>query len=120
MQIGALWYSPVLFAKPWMAEVGITKEEFSEKQKTAYKGYAVSIVASIIIVLTLAVVVQLAGATAALDGLVLGLFAGIGLVATTQAANYSFESKTVRHYLINVGYPVVAFAVIGILLALWD
>ena len=117
---GALWYSPLLFARPWMDANGITEEDIRERQSEAYKGYAVSIVASAIIVFTLAIVIQLAGARSAADGFVLGLYAGIGFVATTQASNYTFETRPIRLYLINVGYPVVAFAAIGVLLASWD
>jgi hypothetical protein len=91
-----------------------------EHKDEAYIGYAVSVVASVFIVFSLAVVVQLARATSAADGLLLGLYAGIGFVAATQAANYTFEARPIRLYLINVGYPVVTFALIGILLALWD
>ncbi|MBI2935798.1 MAG: DUF1761 domain-containing protein, partial [Chloroflexi bacterium] len=27
MVAGALWYSPLLFARPWMKEVGMTEED---------------------------------------------------------------------------------------------
>ena len=120
MAVGALWYSPVAFAKDWMAMTGVTKEYMEEHKDEAYIGYAVSVVASVFIVFSLAVVVQLARAISAADGLLLGLYAGIGFVAATQAANYTFEARPIRLYLINVGYPVVTFALIGILLALWD
>ena len=29
--LGAIWYSPVLFAKPWMAMVGIHKDAANKK-----------------------------------------------------------------------------------------
>ncbi len=117
---GALWYSPVLFANPWGRMTGLTREVIAQRGAQVYKGYAISIVASIVIVLVLAVLVQATGATTALDGLTLGLLAGIGLVATNQASAYAFEGRPLSLYLINVGYPVVAFAGIGVLLALWQ
>ena len=92
-----------------------------EKHKDeAYLGYAVSVVASVFIVFSLAVVVHLARAISAADGLLLGLYAGIGFVAATQATSYTFEARPMRLYLINIGYPVVTFAIVGTLLALWD
>ena len=120
MGVGALWYSPFAFAGPWMKLTGITEEYLEENKDEAYKGYAVSVVASAFIVFALAVVVQLARANSAADGLVLGLYAGVGFVAATQAANYTFEARPIRLYLINIGYPVVSFAVIGTVLALWN
>jgi hypothetical protein len=120
MAAGALRYSPLLFAKPWMAEVGIAPEQMRPKGSAAYRGYALSILASIVIVLTLAILAQLTGATSAAEGAGLGLLGGIGFVATTQAANYSFESRSRRLYLINVGYSVVGFVLFGVLLAVWQ
>ena len=119
MAAGALWYSPVLFSNAWLAAIGKTKEEIQEQGSPA-QGYAVAIVASIVIVLAMAVFVQLAKASTWADGLALGLLAGAGFVATTAGAQYAFESRPLRLYLINTGYPLVSFAVIGIVLALWD
>ena len=119
MAAGALWYSPLLFAKPWMSQTGITREYMQEHKAEQYQGYFASIFASIIIVFTLALLVQLTFAETAWDGLVLGLFAGVGFVGTTQLTNYTFEAKSMSLYLINVGYPVLAFAGMGILLAVW-
>ncbi len=119
MGVGALWYSPVLFAKAWMKENNFTEEQLRE-DGGAYRGYAVSIVASIVMMLALAILVQATGASEPLDGLLLGLLAGVGLVAATQAPNYTFESKSIRHYAINTGYHVVVFAIVGVMMAVWQ
>ena len=120
MALGALWYSPILFANPWMATTGITKEYIDEHKDQAMKGYAVSIVASTVFVLGLAVMVQVSGAADLAEGLAVGAIAGVGFVATTQAANYTFENRPLKLYLINIGYSVVGFAIIGALLGAWD
>ena len=119
MITGGLWYSPLLFARPWMAETGITMESISEDRAGMIRGYVASVIASIAIVFAMSVLVEATDASGAVDGLLVGLLAGIGFVATTQLANYAFESRTVRAYAINVGYPVVSFLLIGLLLALW-
>ena len=115
---GALWYSPLLFANVWMAENGFTKEQIQELGG-AWKGYVVSIVGSIISVLALAVVIQLTGAIDFGDGLIIGLFGGVAFVATAMASNYIFESRSLKLYLINVGYPVLVLAINGVILATW-
>lgn len=121
MVLGALWYSPLLLGKPWMAATGITVETIQEAGKgEQYKGYAIAVVVSIVLVVVLALLTQSLGIDEPLDGLVLGLVAGIGLVAASQAPNYSFEGRSVRLFLINLGYSVVGFAVIGVLLAVWQ
>ena len=119
MALGALWYG-ALFANPWMAATGITKEYIKEHKDQEYRGYAVSIVASIIFVLGLAALVDATGAEELAEGLALGLIAGVGFVATTQAANYAFENRPLKLYLINIGYSVVGFAIIGALLGAWQ
>ena len=121
MVLGALWYSPILLGKPWMAATGITMEGIEEAGKgEQYKGYAIAVVVSIVLVLALALLTQGLGIDEPLDGLVLGLVAGVGLVAASQAPNYSFEGRSLRLFLINLGYSVVGFAVIGVLLASWQ
>ena len=115
---GALWYGP-LFVNQWMAENGFTTEQL-EQAGEAWKGYVVSIVAAIVTVFILAVLVQLTGADEFAEGLLIGMITGVGFIATSQAANYTFESRSLKLYLINTGYPVVALAINGVILAVWQ
>ena len=119
MIVGAVWYSPLLFARPWMAANGFTEEQI-KAQGSATRGYIVSVIASIVIAFAIALFAQATGADAAIDGLLLGLAAGVGFVATTSAANYIFESRPLKLYLINAGYPVVSFTLIGLLIGAWQ
>ena len=115
---GALWYSPLLFANVWMELNGFTKEQLQEAGQ-AWQGYVVSIVGSIISVLVLALLIDLTGADDLGEGLIIGLFAGVAFVATSMAANYMFESRPLKLYIINAGYPVLILAINGVILALW-
>lgn len=119
MIVGAVWYSPLLFARPWMVANGFTEEQI-KAQGSATRGYIVSVIASVVIAFAIALSAQAAGAGAAIDGLLLGLAAGVGFVATTSAANYIFESRPLKLYLINAGYPVVSFTLIGLLIGAWQ
>ncbi len=120
MALGALWYSGIAFGKQWMALNGFTQEDIEERRGETRLSYAVSVVASIVIVFVLAAVVQLTRANSPVEGLILGLYAGIGFVAATQSTSYTFESRPVRLFLINIGYSVVGFAIVGTLLASWS
>ena len=119
MALGAAWYSPLLFAKPWMAANGLTEESISEAG-SATKGYVVAVIASIVIAFAIALFAQASGVDTAVEGLLLGLAAGLGFVATTLAASYIFESRPLKLYLINAGYPVVSFTLIGLLIGAWQ
>mgnify|MGYP000586691199 CR=1 FL=1 len=61
--LGALWYSAVLFAKPWMAGLGYTEERFKEMQAGMGPTYAISFLSWLVTATVLA-----AGAAGTLDG----------------------------------------------------
>ena len=69
--------------------------------------------------LVLALLAQGLGADGAGEGLGLGLLAAIGFIFTSNAINYAFEGRSLKVFLINGGYPLVSYSVIGILLATW-
>src|SRR2546423_1839152 len=57
MMVGFLWYSPLLFAKAWMREMGYDandKARMEEMKKSAGLAYGGSFVASLLSALTLA------------------------------------------------------------------
>jgi|ETN02SMinimDraft_2_1059926.scaffolds.fasta_scaffold236694_2 hypothetical protein len=66
-----------------MAATGITKEYIDEHKSQAYRGCAISLAVSIVLVFMLALLIQNIGIDEALDGLILGLMTGVGLVAAT-------------------------------------
>ena len=114
---GAAWYG--ILANPWMAEVGLTREQIDADRAGMIRGYIIAVVASILIALTLALFVEITGAKG-MDGLVLGVVAGIGFVATTIGSIAAFEKRSLKLYLMNAGYPVIMFAIIGALLGYWQ
>ena len=118
MVLGALWYGP-LFGKPWMALNNLTMEMIKE-QGSPIKQYAVAVIASVIISLAIASVAEAAGVANTAEGAMLGAIMSVGLVATAFGTSYMFESKALRHYLINAGYPVVSITLIGTLIGAWQ
>ena len=118
MVLGALWYGP-LFGKPWMALNNLTMEMIKE-QGSPIKQYAVAVIASVIISIAIAFVAEAAGVANAAEGAMLGAIMSVGLVATAFGTSYMFESKALRHHLINAGYPVAAAVLIGTLIGAWQ
>ncbi len=117
--LGAFWYST--FAKPWMAETGMTQEDIEGMKGTPQQWvpYVVAIVLAIVFTLGLALLVQGMEADNAGEGLGLGVLAAVGFVVTSHGVNYAFEGRSLKLLAINSGYPLVSYAVIGIVLAVW-
>lgn len=118
--LGATWYS--VWSKPWMAGVGLTMEDMEAMKGTPrqWYPYVVAIVGALVFTFGLAVLVQGTGADGVLDGLTLGLLASVAFIVTSYATTYSFEGRGLKIFLINIGYPLISYSVIGILLAAWQ
>lgn len=118
--LGAAWFS--VWSKPWMAGVGLTMEDMEAMKGTPrqWYPYVVAIVGALVFTLGLAVLVQGMGADNVTDGLTLGLLAAVAFIVTSYATTYSFEGRGLRIFLINIGYPLISYSVIGILLAAWQ
>lgn len=108
--LGGLWYGP-LFGKAWMAENGFTEESIKKNFNPA-KLYGLTFVLAL---LASYVFGMFLGPNPALRYAVgAGLAAGAFWVAGSFATSYLFERKSLRHFLINGGYHVVQFGLIGL------
>ena len=113
--IGGLWYS-VLFAKSWMNENGFTEEELRSGNMGKIFGgsFILSLIISFVLVLFLGPERDgIIGATA-------GFMAGLFWVATAMGITYLFERKSLKLFLINAGYHVITFTVMGLILGVWN
>ncbi len=113
--VGGLWYSPVLFAKPWMRLSGVSPEGGPPAAV-----YVLTVALALVASLVIALVARATGASTVVDGAVLGLVAGVGFSATAIMVNSLYESRPFALQLINAGYHVVALVVVGAIVAVWD
>lgn len=117
--IGALWYSPLLFAKPWMKAHGHTPGKLEEMQKSAGRAYLVSFLAYLVMGAVMAKLVSMTNTASAGGGLVLGFLCWLGFAATIGLTANMFSEKPFSAYLIDAGYQLVYLLVMGALLAVW-
>ncbi|MCB1569737.1 MAG: DUF1761 domain-containing protein [Dokdonella sp.] len=113
--LGGLWYSPMLFGKPWQREAGVSEEQMKNANMGLIFGLAfvLSLVASLVFALFL-------GPRPPVSlGLGAGFAAGLCWVGASFGINYLFERKSLKLFLINAGYHTVQFTIIGLVLALW-
>jgi hypothetical protein len=114
--LGGLWYSPLMFAKRWMKETGITEESTKNTNMTKLFGLAfiLSFVASFFLAMFI-------GANAgAAFGALAGFMAGFGWVLTFMGISYLFEARSLAHFLINSIYSVASMTIMGFIIGIWQ
>lgn len=122
MILGFVWYSPLLFAKPWTKLMGYdleNKAQMDEMRKGAGKLYSISFLTSLVTALVLGKVIHIATVDTALYGMKVGAGMWLGFVATVQLTDALFMRKPVRLFLINTGYRLVCCLAMGAILAVW-
>jgi len=112
--VGALWYGP-LFGKAWMRESGVTMEK--AKSANVAKLYGTVLVLNLIAAGSLAMFI---GPNATWRfGLFAGFMTGLTFVSTALGVIYLFEFRSLRLWLINAGYQIVIFSLMGVVLGAW-
>lgn len=114
--LGGLWYSPLMFAKRWMKETGISEE--STKDINMIRLFSLAFVLSLIASFFLALFIGVkAGAG---FGALAGFMAGLGWVFTFMGISYLFEARTMAHFLINSIYSIVSLTIMGAIIGVWQ
>lgn len=124
---GFIWYNPKVFGTAWMKETGMTEEK--AKSMNPAKTYGLAVVFSFFAAFYIYMTVMVGGPDdmrhgteayltfkhGALHGAMLGMLIGMPMFAT----NALFEMKSARYVLINVGYWVLTFALMGGVVNAW-
>lgn len=107
--IGGVWYSPLLFAKAWQRETGLSEETLRSGNMGTRFGvtFVLGMIAGATFALFIGNSMTVAQASAA------GACAGIAWVALAFGINYLFEHRSMKLWLINGGYNAVQFTAFG-------
>ena len=112
--VGGLWYGS-LFQKPWMRHSGVTPERGEAQNKALVFGlaYLLNYIAA-------AGLSMLMGDHSGWGvGLHTGLLTGVFFVAPALGVIYLFEARSFVHWLLNAGYQVVTFGLMGTIVGAW-
>ena len=115
--LGAAWYSPALFAKPWMAMLGIKKGEHNKSSLMV--GMIASFVCDIVVAFILDHLVVWSGASTLGWGALIGFIAWVGFFAAPNLPQNIYENRPFKLFAINNGYWLVGLLAVGGLLAVW-
>src|SRR3984957_11664981 len=105
-----IWYSPALFAKPWMAALGIVP---SGPKKGLAAGMISSFLGDLLVAFILLHFVLWSGAQTVGTGAFVGFLAWLGFIAATQFPQSIYEGRPPRLFAINSGYWLVGLLIIG-------
>jgi hypothetical protein len=111
--IGGLWYGP-LFGKIWMRLSG--HQPGAPGNNSTALTFGLTPVLNLIIATSLALFI---GGGNWQFGLFAGLAAGLTFVAMALGVIYLFESRPLGLWLVNAGYQVVVFTVMGTIIGAW-
>jgi hypothetical protein len=119
--IGGLWYSPMLFAKVWLREAGLTEAQI--KARPSLMPFIVAVGAGLVLAAALALLhlalkeESFGGALWA--GLWVGVVAGVGISAASSAPHYAFTGKSRLLFLIDQAQTLANCVVMSLIIALW-
>jgi hypothetical protein len=116
--VGAFWYSPAGFGKPWSRLSGVDMMNMPQNEATRTLVYVV--LSALVQAVTLGVVLNSLGADSAGDGLVAGLALAVGLVAASSVGNTHYLRLGWAFWSLNAAYFLVVMAIGGAILGAWD
>jgi hypothetical protein len=117
--LGGLWYSPLLFAKRWVALIGKTEAELKANAGSMPVSYLFVFLCGLVTAWVLAIVVGNFAPSSALDGALIGALCWLGFAGATSFGTALFSGKPKSLWLIDSGFNLVAFAIAGVILATW-
>ena len=117
--LGGLWYSPLLFAKRWMALIGKTEEELRANAGSVPISYLLVFACGVLTAYAMALVVGNFATAGSLDGAIIGALCWVGFAGATSFGTALFSGKPKALWLIDSGFNLVAFVIAGVILATW-
>jgi hypothetical protein len=112
--LGLAWYSNYLFGKRWLKLVGKKKSP-----KTDVTEIIISFVAAIAMAVVIQGVMSSTAGGLALNGALIASLLWLGVMIPVFVAQYLKEDRSLNLIVIDGGYWLVSFAIMGALLASW-
>jgi len=117
--IGALWYSPLLFGKQWIAFNEVTPDKVEAMRKGAARLYGISFLCYLVLAAVFAVLIRMVHLQSVLGGAKMGGMLWVGFVATLGLTANLYSGRSFKAYALDAGYQLVFMVVMGLILAIW-
>ena len=113
MIVGSLWYSPLLFVKPWMKLIGTKK---MGNASDLPKLLVISFISGLVMAYVLSVIFEAVEPATIIDGAMGGFWIWFGFVATFGLVNTLYASRPLKLFFIDTGYYLVSLVLMGMIL----
>jgi hypothetical protein len=113
---GAIWYSPVGFLRPWARELSIDVDNPPAGKHVGLK-VAIGILPALAAATVFALILGHPGTPRHAMGLAIGI-AG-AFISTSLAVQYLYEGRSLKFWLINSGYHMLQYVIMGLVLSFW-
>lgn len=119
--LGALWYSPLLFAKAWVDANGFSADDVAKMQADAPKSYGISFVCFLLMAHVFAWLAHLTGVSNWKYGMHLGFIIFIGFALTLGLiAHVYLRNRPFKALLIDLGYQFAYLLLMGVIIGAWQ
>jgi hypothetical protein len=109
MVLGGLWYSPLLFGRPWKRLSGFTRA------KGVVLSYVLNFVSLLLMSYVLGSILKGLGAVTVVAGLKAGFWLWAGLVATVTLGSLLWDEKPLALYILNNGYNLASLMLMSLI-----
>jgi hypothetical protein len=113
--LGAVWYAPPVLGGVWLRALGKRREELGRP----VRAMTIQLLLTLVTATVLALLVVRFGAITWIEGAVIGLAVGAGLVATGAASDHLFCGWSWRLFAIQTTYKLASLALMGAILGAW-
>jgi len=119
--LGGLWYSPLLFAKKWMALQGKTPEQIAASGgSVSAMMYVQALLCGLLTSAAMLVVTTHLPDRNAIHGAIMGVICWLGFAGATSYGTALFSMKSKALWWIDSGYNLVCFVISGVILTAWQ
>jgi hypothetical protein len=117
--LGGLWYSPLLFAKPWVRLMNKTEAELKAGAGGALP-FILAFLCGLATSLAMAVILNHFKPLTPMRSVHVALVCWIGFTGATSFGSAVFSGTPRALWLINSAYNLVSFIVAAVILTLWQ
>lgn len=118
--LGALWYSPVLFARPWQRSIGWDPERTPPEMNPMT--YVVPLFAYLVMAVAVGMIAAAVGSDSLADGIVLGLVLGVGLSLMHTLVDANFDPNKPQPwtwFAITGSYHALGLLIVSVIVSIW-